>query len=465
MTNTLPSENGAKPRPKRTGKESAVGRQKHKRTAIDIGLALITPIVGQEFLDRYKLRDPLNRSLKYGVKQVFSAAGASTRQFKRIQGLGKAPTRLKASGADYFDLTPDDDQKMILETVEEFAEEILRPAARDADDAASYPTDLIAKAAELGITAINIPEDFDGIAAHRSAVTNALVAEALAYGDMGLALPILAPGGVASALTHWGSADQQATYLTEFAGDNVPQACVAIAEPHALFDPTALKTTAVRTPSGYRLNGVKSLVPAAADAELFIVGAQLSGKPALFIVESSTQGVSVKADPSMGIRAAALGRVELDNVSVPLSARLGEDGATDADYSEAIALARLGWAALAVGTSHAVLDHVVPYIKERQAFGEPIAHRQAVAFMTANIAIELDGLRLITWRGASRAEQGLPFAREAALAKRFGTDKGMQIGLDGVQLLGGHGYTKEHPVERWYRDLRAIGVAEGVVVI
>jgi alkylation response protein AidB-like acyl-CoA dehydrogenase len=458
MTNTLPSKN-------RSSRESAVGMHKHKRTATDIGLALITPIVGQEFLDRYNLRDPLNRSLKYGVKQAFSAAGASTRQFKRIQGLGKAPTRLKASGADYFDLTPDDDQKMILETVEEFADEILRPAARDADAAASYPQDLIAKAAELGITAINIPEDFDGIAAHRSTVTNALVAEALAYGDMGLALPILAPGGVASALTHWGSADQQAIYLQEFAGANVPQACVAIAEPHALFDPTALKTTAARTPSGYRLNGVKSLVPAAADAELFIVGAQLSGKPALFIVESSTQGVSVTADPSMGIRAAALGRVELDSVSVPLSARLGEEDATDSDYSEAIALARLGWAALAVGTSHAVLDHVVPYVKERQAFGEPIAHRQAVAFMTANIAIELDGLRLITWRGASRAQQGLPFAREAALAKRLGTDKGMQIGLDGVQLLGGHGYTKEHPVERWYRDLRVIGVAEGIVVI
>ena len=458
MTNTVPSK-------KRSGRESAVGMQKHKRTAIDVGLAVITPIVGQEFLDKYNLRGPLNRSLQYGVKQVFSAAGASARQFKRIQGIGKAPTRLKASCAHYFDLTPDDDQKMILETVEDFAKEILRPAARHADDAATYPPDLNAKAAELGITAINIPEDFDGIAAHRSTVTNALVAEALAYGDMGLALPILAPGGVASALTHWGSADQQATYLREFAGENVPQACVAIAEPHALFDPTALKTTAVRTPSGYRLNGVKSLVPAAADAELFIVGAQLSGKPTLFIVESSTKGVSIKADPSMGIRAAALGRVDLDNVSVPLSARLGEDDATDDDYSEAIALARLGWAALAVGTAHAVLDHVMPYIKERQAFGEPIAHRQAVAFMTANIAIELDGLRLITWRGASRAEQGLSFAREAALAKRLGTDKGMQIGLDGVQLLGGHGYTKEHPVERWYRDLRAIGVAEGVVVI
>lgn len=461
MTNTIPS--------KRNGRDSAVGVHKHQRTAVDIGIALLTPLVGQEFLDKYNLRDPFNRGLKYGVKHAFSAAGASTRQFKRIQGLGKAPTRLKAIGSDYFDLTPDDDQKMIVATVEEFAEEILRPAAHDADAAATYPPDLIAKAAELGITAINIPEDFDGIAEHRSTVTNALVAEALAYGDMGLALPILAPGGVASALTHWGSADQQATYLKEFAGENVPQACLAIAEPHPLFDPTALKTTAVRTPSGYRLDGVKSLVPAAADAELFVIAAQLNGKPALFIVEASSQGLTVKADPSMGIRAAALGRVELDKVTVPLSARLGEEDAAEADYaqiySEAIALSRLGWAALAVGTSHAVLDYVVPYIKERTAFGEPIAHRQSVAFMTANIAIELDGLRLITWRGAARAEQGLSFAREAALAKKLGTDKGMQIGLDGVQLLGGHGYTKEHPVERWYRDLRAIGVAEGVVVL
>jgi alkylation response protein AidB-like acyl-CoA dehydrogenase len=376
---------------------------------------------------------------------------------------------LDRSTADYFDLTPDDDQKMIVETVKEFAEEILRPAARDADDAAAYPTDLMAKAAELGITAIKVPEVFDGIAEQRTTVTNALVAEALSYGDMGLALPILAPGGVASALTHWGSADQQATYLKEFAGDNVPQACLAIAEPHPLFDPTMLKTTAVRTPSGYRLDGVKSLVPAAADAELFVVAAQLNGKPTMFIVESDTAGLSVKADRSMGLRAAALGRVELDQVSVPLSARLGEADASDAeharDYSEAIALSRLGWAALAVGTSHAVLDYVIPYVKEREAFGEPIARRQAVAFMCADIAIELDGLRLITWRGAARADRGLPFAREAALARKLGADKGMQIGLDGVQLLGGHGFTKEHPVERWYRDLRAIGVAEGVVVL
>lgn len=459
MTNTLPPNASARAR------TSAVGQFRPKRSVLDLGMGLLTPLLGSEFLDRHKLRDPLNRALKFGTQHGFSAVGASTRQFKKIQGLTRSATRLAPSTADYFDLTPDDDQKMIVETVKQFAEEILRPAAREADDAATHPGDLMAKAADLGITAIKVPEEFDGIAENRTSVTNALVAEALAYGDMGLALPILAPGGVASALTHWGTADQQATYLADFAGENVPQACLAIAEPHPLFDPTMLKTVAVRTPSGYRLDGIKSLVPAAAEAELFIVAAQLNGKPTMFIVEADSAGLSVTPDRSMGLRGAALGRIELNKVTVGLSARLGGDDASDRDFSEAIALSRLGWAALAVGTSHAVLDYVIPYVKEREAFGEPIARRQAVAFMCANIAIELDGLRLITWRGAARADRGLPFAREAALAKRLGTDKGMQIGLDGVQLLGGHGFTKEHPVERWYRDLRAIGVAEGVVTL
>ena len=442
-------------------RDSAVGTRRPRRNILDIGMRLLTPIISSDFLDRRGLRDPLNRALKFGVKHGFSAVGASTRQFKKVQGLNTPATRLEPSTAGYFDLTPDDDQKMIVATVAEFAEEFLRPVARDADDATAHPPDLMAKAAELGITAIKVPEMFDGIAENRTTVTNALVAEALAYGDMGLALPILAPGGVASAITHFGDADQQATYLSEFAGEHVPQACVAIAEPHALFDPTMLKTTASRTPSGYRIDGVKSLVPAAADAELFIVAAQLNGRPALFIVEASSRGVTVKADRSMGIRAAALGQVSFDQVTVPESARLGDDDA----YSQTVALARLGWASLAVGTSHAVLDYVIPYVKEREAFGEPVARRQAVAFMCADIAIELDGLRLVTWRGASRADQGLTFAREAALARKLAADKGMRIGLDGVQLLGGHGYTKEHPVERWYRDLRAIGVAEGVVVL
>jgi alkylation response protein AidB-like acyl-CoA dehydrogenase len=111
-----------------------------------------------------------------------------------------------------------------------------------------------------------------------------------------------------------------------------------------------------------------------------------------------------------------------------------------------------------------VLDYLIPYVNERIAFGEPISNRQAVAFNVANVAIELEGMRLATYRAASRVDQGLEFAREAALARRLCAERGMAIGSDGVQLLGGHGYTKEHPVERWYRDLRAAGMMEGALV-
>ena len=131
----------------------------------------------------------------------------------------------------------------------------------------------------------------------------------------------------------------------------------------------------------------------------------------------------------------------------------------------AVRLSRLAWCALSIGVGQAVLDYVTPYVKTREAFGEPIAHRQSVAFMVANIAIELQAMRLVTYKAASRVAQGIDATREIALARKLCADKGMQIGLDGVQLLGGHGFVKEHPVERWYRDLRAIGIMEGTVLV
>lgn len=462
---TAPS-NGATREPRDT---SAVGLNPVKRDAMGAAMRVLTKITGSDLAEKYNLRQTVDRVTYEGTKTGFKTLGAATRTFKSASG-GGAPKRLPDSttkNADYFDLTPNDEQKMIVETVREFSEEILRPAAHDADAAAASPADLVERAAELGITLINVPEELDGAASERGAVTNSLVAEALAHGDMGLALPILAPSGVAVALTQWGTDTQQQTYLPAFTGEQVPGAAVVVNEPRALFDPFALQTKAVRSPSGYKLNGVKSLVPAAASSELFIVAAELDGKPTFFIVESDTKGLVVEADPSMGLRAAGLGRLILNDVAVPESAILGGGDADQrkSEYADAIRLARLGWASLATGTSQAVLDYVIPYVNEREAFGEPISHRQSVAFMVSNIAIELEGLRLVTLRGASRAEQGLSFARESALARKLASERGMQIGLDGVQLLGGHGFTKEHPVERWYRDLRAIGVAEGIVLI
>ncbi|PYE12957.1 alkylation response protein AidB-like acyl-CoA dehydrogenase [Williamsia limnetica] len=429
-------------------------------------MRVLTTVTGSDFADKYKIREPLNRIAYEGTKTGFRTIGAANRAFASAQGGGKAK-RLTTTPKNYFNLFPDDEQKMIADTVREFADEILRPAAHDADAAAQAPAEILTRSAELGITMINVPEEFDGAATERGVVTNSLVAEAMAYGDMGLALPLLAPSGVATTLTQFGSDAQQKTYLPDFAGESVPQSAVVIAEPRALFDAMTLQTKATRVPSGYRLNGVKSFVPAAGSSELFIIGAQLDGRPALFIVESNTKGLVVEADPGMGVRAAGMGRLLLTDVAVPSNALLGEEegDAAFSAYRDVVRLARLGWSSLAVGTAHAVLDYVIPYVNEREAFGEPISNRQAVAFMVANMATELDSIRLVTLRGAARAEQGLSFAREAALARKLTADKGMQIGSDGVQLLGGHGFTKEHPVERWFRDLRGAAIGEGIVVL
>ena len=434
------------------------------RDAMGMGLAVLNRLAGSKTMDRWGLRKPAERVVFEATRTGFRTLGAVNRSFKAVQKLTQ-PARLPSARSGHlFDLTPTEEQQMLREAVKDFAAEHVRPAAAEADDSAKTPVELLRRLNELGITLIGVPEELGGAGTERSAMTNVLVAEDLAYGDMGLAVAALAPSAVSTALSLWGDESQQATYLPEFVGEAVPAAALAVLEPRPLFDPFALQTRARSSGGGYVLDGVKSLVPRAAEAELFVIAAQLDGKgPALFVVESSTRGLTIEAEPAMGLRAASMGRVVLDKVRLPATALLG--GGQPEIYADCIRLSRLGWCAMAVGTGQAVLDYVIPYVNERVAFGEPISHRQSVAFMVANIGIELEGMRLVTWRAASRAEQGKSFAREAALARKLCAERGMTIGNDGVQLLGGHGFTKEHPVERWYRDLRAAGLIEGALVL
>lgn len=432
--------------------------------AMGLGLRVLNRFAGLPVVDRLGLRKPAEAVLYQATRAGFRTVGAINRSFSATQKLLQ-PARLSSARApELFDLTPSEEQQMLRDTVQGFALEQLRQQAAAADSACAASAELLRQSAELGITLMGVPEQLGGVGGERSATTNVLVAEALAQGDLGLAVACLAPSAVSNALVLWGSAEQQSKYLPAFVGDHAPAAALAVLEPRPLFDPMALDTRAYAGGGGFVLEGVKSLVPLAAQAELFIVAAQLENQgPALFIVESSTQGVSIEAEPAMGLRAASTGRLILQNVRLPAAALLG---GTDAGaYADCINLARLGWCALAAGTAQAVLDYVIPYVNERVAFGEPISHRQAVAFNVANIGIELESMRLLTWRAASRAERGQSFSRETALARRLCADKGMAIGNDGVQLLGGHGYVKEHPVERWYRDLRAAGLMEGVVLV
>lgn len=463
---------------------STPGLNGFKRDAIGTAMRVITRFTGSELAEKYGLSKKVDRVAYESTKTGMRTLGAVNRQFKKIKGSGKpvrlanqttdennqpVPTDAPAPGKAPFDLNPTEDQEMIVEAVREFAEERLRPVASECNEKSEPAEGMLDTAAELGVALINLPEEFEGIATASGATTNALIAEALAYGDMGLAVAILAPASVANVITNYGDDAQQKTYLPAFAGESVPPAAVVVSESRPLFDPFELQTTAVREGNDIVINGVKTLVPNAGAAELFIVAVDLDGKNTFAIVESDTEGLVVEADPSMGLRGAAMGRLLLKDVRVPAANLLGgadlADDEREENYAEIIRRSRLGWAALAAGTGQAILDYAKNYVNEREAFGEPISHRQAVAFMVANLRIELDGLRLILLRGVSRLDQGLSYHREAGLARRYASDKGMVMGLDGVQLLGGHGFTKEHPVERWYRDMRAIGLAEGVVVL
>ncbi len=421
-------------------------------------LSALQTIASSDALDRLGLRKRAERLVYGATKNGFRAAATSGRAFTAAQKLGQ-PARQKpaSSGKGMFDITPSDEQEMLVEAFSAFAAEQLRPVAQKADADCAAPQEVLAQANELGTATLGIPEALGGVMEERSAVTTVLVAEALAKGDLGLAAAVLSPAAVATALSLYGDADQQASYLPPFAGDDVPAAALAILEPQPLFDPFALKTVATKAGDGYTLNGEKSLVLRAADSELFVVGAELDGEARLFVVEAGER-VRSEPQPAMGLRPASTGALLLHDAPGVL---LG----SAEDYRDAIRRSRIAWCALSVGCGQAALDHVIPYVNDRQAFGEPISNRQAVAFMVSNIAVELEGMRLTTYRAAALADRGKEFAREAAVARQLCAEKGMQIGSDAVQLLGGHGYVKEYHEERWYRDLRAAGVMEGALLV
>lgn len=426
------------------------------------GMRLITMAGGLEALKNPVLRGRVEKVLYRSAKSGFKAQTVAGKAFAKKSGSGSPTRAASTKPRREFDLSPTEDQQMIQEAARELATEVLRPAAAGADTERRAPAQVLQQAAAMGMTLLSVPAELGGVAEERSAITGVLVLEELARGDMGLAVAIMASGAVANALANYGDSDQQATFLPPFTQEQEPATgALAIQEPQPLFDPLAPSTTAQRDGDHLVLDGVKSLVPGAENADLFIVSALVDDEPRLVIVEPGTDGLSVSPDPAMGLRAARTTTLELRAVRVPAGHLLG----TTQDHLDAVRRARLAWAAVAVGTGQAVLDHVKTYTVERKAFGEPIAHRQAVAFTVANIAIEVDALRLVVWRAAARLDQGKDASALIAQARALAARHGAQIGSDGVQLLGGHGFVKEFDNERWFRDLRATGVLEGTLLV
>ncbi|MCG8589675.1 MAG: acyl-CoA dehydrogenase family protein [Proteobacteria bacterium] len=361
-----------------------------------------------------------------------------------------------------FGLT--EEQEVVREAMREFAADAMRPAARESDEASEISEDFLNTVWELGLTSTQIPEEFGGGGEARSPITNAILLEELAHGDATLALAATAPSLFANALVDFGSDEQKREHLPAFCGERYHTGSLAVLEPGPLFDISAPRTVAEPKGDGFVLSGAKHLVPMADRASHFLVVARNNGGQDAFIVPRDAEGLTISApEKNLGLKALPTGSLELERVELPAAARLG--GSAGADVGRLLEGSRTALAAIMTGLSRAVLEYCVPYTKEREAFDEPIAKKQAIAFCLADMHIEIDSMRWLTWKAASKLEQGVDATRAVHFAHAYAAEKSMWIADNGVQVLGGHGFIREHPVEMWYRNARVLSVLEGTATL
>ncbi|CAM4299694.1 acyl-CoA dehydrogenase family protein [Acinetobacter pragensis] len=413
------------------------------------GLSLLTKIAGSDVLDQLKLRKFIEKSIYQGSKASFKTLSKTQKAFKSKKNVHKQ--RLPNQSKSLFDLSLSEEQQMTCDAMEQFAQEVLFPLAHLADQNEKFPIELHQYSIDLGLNFYALPEALGGVAAEKNIISNILIAEQLSKGDFSLSAGLLSTFSVINAITQWGSEAIQSKYLSSFAEDAEIKASFAVQEATAAFDPFKLKTKAVKSNGHYRISGEKTLVLLGESADVLLVSAESDGISDVFTVIRD-DSITVKKTPAMGLKATETVTLHFNNTPAE---RLGDD---DFDYTAFLDLGNLMWCAMAVGTCEAVKKYCIQYANERTAFGEPISHRQSVAFMIADMAIEIEAMRMLVLNAASLAESGKPFHREAYLARLLCAEKSMKIGTDGVQILGGHGFTKEHPVERWYRDLRATAI-------
>ena len=359
-----------------------------------------------------------------------------------------------------FDMTSE--QKMLVDTVHRFAEEQLRATYREAEEEKLVPIDTVQTGWEIGLLPGSIDADFGGFGEY-SALTSALYLEELGWGDVGISLHLLTPSLFATPIALFGSKEQKETYLPRFCDEEFPNATAAIIEPVYQFDPAALSTTAEKVSDGFVINGAKTFVPLADSAELFLVYAQEKGTTQAFIVPADAPGVKVgQRVKMMGAQALAVYNVDFDHVKVTKQSRLG--GLKGIRLNRLLTVSRIGLAALAVGQARAAYEYAVNYAKERVAFGEPIAHRQSIAFMLANMRIEIEGARLMVWEAAYKYDANEDATKAAVLAKNYADQMVLDVTDSALQVLGGHGYVREHPVELWLRNGRGFATWDGMLV-
>jgi len=355
-----------------------------------------------------------------------------------------------------FSFEPSEEQQMFIDAARKFASKELRERAREADERGALGESMFAGGWELGLLAASIPEQYGGFG-ERSALTGVLAAEELAWGDLSGALALSAPNLVAFPILLCGSETQKTDLLPQFCGDKYAPASAALIEPRYDFDSTALKTTATRSNGDFVLNGAKCNVPYAAEAEWMVAYAAVDGRTEAFLVKKGTSGVEVKErEQNMGMKAFPLYSVDFRNCRAQ---KLGGDSQLLLNCS------RTALAAMAVGVARGAYEYALEYAKNRKAFGEAIAQRQSIAFMLAEMFIDIEAARLMVWEAAWLLDEKRDATRAAFLAKNFADEMALTVTDRAVQVLGGHGYIRDYPVEMWLRNARGFAVMEGIAIV
>jgi acyl-CoA dehydrogenase len=362
-----------------------------------------------------------------------------------------------------LDFRLDEEQKMLTETIARYARERVRKVYRDAEEEGNIPGNILQAGWEIGLLPTAIPENYGGLGEY-SAVTGALAMEEFAYGDLAITLAIMAPNLVAIPVLLCGTPYQKDRYLPEFSGESPPRMTAALIEPVVQFNPFRLDTIARREGDEYVLNGTKSVVPLADDAEMILVYAQEAGSTQAYFFPAHTPGLTVSSRIKlMGINALSTNLITMEDCRIPVENRLGDDAGVD--FNLILNHSRVALAAAAVGVARAGFEYARDYAKQRVQFGEPIAHRQSIAFMLADMATEIDEVRLLVWETAWLLDQGKNATAEATIMKQQADRMVVQVADRALQILGGYGYIREYPVELWLRNARGFTSFDGLAIV
>ncbi len=361
-----------------------------------------------------------------------------------------------------LDFRLDQEQEMLAQAIRRLAVERLRKIYRDADEESQLPPDVIAAGQEIGLLPTGLPEQYGGFGEY-SAVTNAVAIEEFAWGDLATTMAVLQPNLFAMPILLAGTDEQKSFWLPQFCQPQMPAVAAAFTEPTIQFDPYKLQTSAQLSGDIYTLNGRKTMVIDATEADTFLLYADFAGATEAFILPAETPGITIgEREKWMGIRALPTYSVAFENVQIPASAKLG--GEAQLNFDAILAHSRVALGAAAVGMGRASYEYALDYAKNRVQFGEPIAHRQSIAFMLAEMAIDIDAARLMVWEAAWELDQGKDALQTTAVLKQTIDEMILRVADRGLQTLGGHGYIREYPVELWFRNARGFAAFDGMLI-